>query len=50
VLLATHFAGGHMEKALFGVQTSMYSVVAPRKLLTVTFYIDGFLYGWLIDR
>jgi hypothetical protein len=36
VLLATHFVGDHMEGALSGVPTSMYSVVAPRELLTVT--------------
>jgi hypothetical protein len=32
-LLATHFVGDHMERALSGVQTS---VVASRELLTVT--------------
>jgi hypothetical protein len=50
-LLATHFVGDHMEGAFSGVQTSMFSVVAPRKLLTVTtrhaasmvFYTDGSL-------
>jgi hypothetical protein len=50
-LLATHFVGDHMERALSGVQTSMYSVVAPLELLTVTasyaasmvFYTDGYL-------
>jgi hypothetical protein len=36
VLLASHFVGGHIEGALSGVQTSVYSVVAPRELLTVT--------------
>jgi hypothetical protein len=35
-LLAIHFADDHMKKALFGVQKSMYSVVAPRELLKVT--------------
>jgi hypothetical protein len=35
-LLASHFVEDHMERALFGVQTSIYSVVAPRELLTVT--------------
>jgi hypothetical protein len=28
-LLATHFVGDHMEGALFGVETSICSVVAP---------------------
>jgi hypothetical protein len=40
-----------MEEAIFGVQTSMYSVMAPRELLTVTaryatlmvFYTNGSL-------
>jgi hypothetical protein len=49
-LLATHFVDDHMEKALFGVQTSMYSVVAPRELFSVksstyatsmVFYMNG---------
>jgi hypothetical protein len=48
-LLATHFVGDHMEGALSGVQTSMYSVMAPRELLTdgdnFVCCIDGFLYG-----
>jgi hypothetical protein len=35
-LLATNFVDVPMEKALSGVQTSMYSVRAPRELLTVT--------------
>jgi hypothetical protein len=35
-LLATHFVGDHMEGALSGVRTSMYSVKAPQMLLTVT--------------
>jgi hypothetical protein len=43
--------GDHIKKALFGVHTSMYSVVAPRELLTVTaryatsmvFHTDGSL-------
>jgi hypothetical protein len=51
LLLATYFVGDHMERTLSGVQTSMYSVVAPRELLTVTtryaasmvFYTDGSL-------
>jgi hypothetical protein len=34
-LLATHFVDDHMEKALSGVQPSMYSVVAPRELLMI---------------
>jgi hypothetical protein len=46
-LLAAHF----VEEAISGVQTSMYSVMAPRKLLTViaryatlmVFYTDGSL-------
>jgi hypothetical protein len=50
-LLATHFLGDHMQRALSGVQTSMYSVVAPQELLTLTtrdaasmvFYTDGSL-------
>jgi hypothetical protein len=50
-LLATHFMGDHMERALSGVQTSMYSVGAPRELLPMTasyaasmvFYTDGSL-------
>jgi hypothetical protein len=50
-LLVTHFVSDHMERALSGVQTSMYSVVAQRELLTVTaryatsmvFYTDGSL-------
>jgi hypothetical protein len=49
VLLATHFVRRLFPG--FRVQTSMYSVVAPRELLTVTtryaalmgFYADGFL-------
>jgi hypothetical protein len=51
-LLAIHFADDHMKKALFGVQKSMYSVVAPRELLKVTFrYATSMVfYGWLIDR
>jgi hypothetical protein len=48
-LLASHFVEDHMERALSGFQTSMYSVVAPRELLPVTaryatsmdFYTDG---------
>jgi hypothetical protein len=43
-----------MEGALSGAQTSMYLVVAPRELLTVTaryvasmvFYTDGSLIDW----
>jgi hypothetical protein len=35
-LLASHFVEDHMERALSGFQTSIYSVVAPRELLTVT--------------
>jgi hypothetical protein len=50
-LLAAHFVSDLMEGALSGVQASMYSVVAHRKLLTVTtrytasmiFYMDGSL-------
>jgi hypothetical protein len=34
--LATHFVGDHMEGALSGEQSSMYSVVAIRELLMVT--------------
>jgi hypothetical protein len=54
-LLATHFVGDHKERAVSEVQTSMYSVLAPRELLTVTaryaasmiFYTDDFLIdGW----
>jgi hypothetical protein len=48
-LLATHFVYDHIEGAPNRVQTSMYSVVAPRELLPVTaryatsmdFYTDG---------
>jgi hypothetical protein len=36
VLLASHFVRDHMEEALSGVQTLIYSVVAPQKLMTVT--------------
>jgi hypothetical protein len=51
-LLASHFVRDHMEEALSGVQTFIYSVVAPQELLTVTAvcFINGFLYGGLIDR
>jgi hypothetical protein len=54
-LLTTHFVDDHMLKAFSRVQTTMYSVLAPGELLTVTSniqvcYIDGFLYGSLIDR
>jgi hypothetical protein len=35
-LLAIDFVGDHMERALSGVQTSMYSVVAAQELLAVT--------------
>jgi hypothetical protein len=50
-LLATNFLYDPMKKALSGVQVSMYSVVAPRELLTVTsrnatsmvFFTDGSL-------
>jgi hypothetical protein len=35
-LLGDHFVGNHMERALCGIQISMYSMVAPRELLTVT--------------
>jgi hypothetical protein len=50
-LLTAHYLSDHMEKELSGVQTFMYSVVAPRELLTVTaryaasmvFYMDGSL-------
>jgi hypothetical protein len=34
-LLVTHFVGDHMKGALSWVRTSMYSVVAPRELLTM---------------
>jgi hypothetical protein len=50
-LLDAHFVGDHGEAAFSRVQASMYSVVAPRELLTVTtkyatsmiFYTDGSL-------
>jgi hypothetical protein len=50
-LLATYFMCDHIKRALSGVQTSIYSVVAPRELLTVTamyaasmvFHTDGSL-------
>jgi hypothetical protein len=50
-LLGTPFVDGHMEKKLANVQEAMYSLVAPRELLTVTygycasfiFYTDGSL-------
>jgi hypothetical protein len=35
-LLTTHFVDDHLEGALSGVQKSMYSVVAPRELLSLT--------------
>jgi hypothetical protein len=50
-LLGTPLVDGHMEKKLANVQVAMYSLVAPRELLTVTsvygasciFYTDGSL-------
>jgi ribonuclease HI len=50
-LMATHFVGDHIERALSGVQTFMHLVVAPREHFTVTagyvesmiFYTDGSL-------
>jgi hypothetical protein len=35
-LLGTPLVDGHMEKKLSNVQEAMYSLVAPRELLTVT--------------
>jgi hypothetical protein len=46
-LLAAHFVGDHMEVTFSGVQASMYSVVAPGELLTVTTRYTG---GSLIYR
>jgi hypothetical protein len=51
-LLANHIVSDHMKVALSGVQSSMYLVVAPRELLTVTTRYAAsmvFLYGWLLD-
>jgi hypothetical protein len=50
-LLGTPLVDGHMEKKLTNVQEAMYSLVAPRELLTLTsgygmsciFYTDGSL-------
>jgi hypothetical protein len=50
-LLGIPLVDGHMEKKLADVQGAMYSLVAPRELLTVTsgydpsciFYTDGSL-------
>jgi hypothetical protein len=50
-VLGTPLVDGHMEKKLANVQEAMYSLVAPRDLLTVTsgygpsciFYTDGSL-------
>jgi hypothetical protein len=50
-LLGTSLVDGHMKKKLANVQEAMYSLVAPRELLTVTsgygasyiFYTDGSL-------
>jgi hypothetical protein len=50
-LLGTPLVDGHLEKKLANVQEAMYSLVAPRELLTVTsgyglsciFYTDGSL-------
>jgi hypothetical protein len=52
VLLGTPFVDGHMKKKLSSVQETMYTLVAPRELLTVTsgygpsciFYTDGSLW------
>jgi hypothetical protein len=35
-LLVTPLVDGHMEKKLTNVQEAMYSLMAPRELLTVT--------------
>jgi hypothetical protein len=44
-LLATHFVEDHIEGALFGLHSSMYSVVAPQELLltvsSMVFYTDA---------
>jgi hypothetical protein len=43
-MMATHFVGDHIEGALSGVHSSMYSVVALQELLTVSsmvFYTDA---------
>jgi hypothetical protein len=53
-LLGTSLVDGHMKKKLANIQGAMYSLVAPRELLTVTsgygasciFYTDGFLIGF----
>jgi hypothetical protein len=50
-LLGIPLVSGHMEKKLANVQVAMYSLLAPRDLLTVTsgygasciFYTDGSL-------
>jgi hypothetical protein len=47
----TPLVDGRMEKKLSNVQKAMYSLVAPRELLTVTFgYGASFIfYGSLIE-
>jgi hypothetical protein len=45
-LLATHFVGDKMKGAFSGFQTSMYSVLAPRQLLTVTTKYAASLHRW----